>query len=349
MKRVFYITVASALMLLSSCEKEREASPSDYITFKLSGTETMTTKAGIETSTLSSATINIYGTEGVTALSGANGAALQKMDGADDRWFPGKNETWYQWRSGESYNFYAVACYPATAISGGSSITNNGKSPFVLKQPNDYNESDMVDYMLSYKYGVDDGAKKPIVYIELEHAVAAVDFYMIKNSAMPGARLLEMRLEGIYKQGRFNCTSHVTYGADRENTWEVTPQGAVGNYTRDGGTGIDMADETAAKHSSGANMKLLAVPQGIVRGVSRLFVRYQVNEKSGVSDNWVEHNKTFELNDAGLPSEWHWGKRYIYTITVDSGIHIDAIVRDWIDVDYIEGVVLPAIPSRPSV
>lgn len=342
--------MATALMALTSCEKERAVLASDYITFRMNGTETMTTKAGIETSTLGNAAINIYGTEGVSVLSGANGDPLQKMDGADDRWFPGRDETWHQWQAGKSYNFYAVAFYPTTAVSGGF-ITNNGKYPFVLTQPSAYDESAMIDYMLSYNYGVDDGAKKPIVYIELEHAVAAVEFYMVKNSSMPGARLLEMRLEGIHKQGRFNCTDHVSYGADKENTWEVTPQDAVGNYTRNGGSGLTIADETAAQYSSAANMKLLAVPQMVVRGTSRLYVSYQVNEKSGASapDNWVTHSKTFELNDVGLPTEWRWGKRYTYTITVDSGIHLDAKVRDWIDVDYIEGVVLPAVPNQPSV
>jgi hypothetical protein len=40
---------------------------------------------------------------------------------------------------------------------------------------------------------------------------------------------------------------------------------------------------------------------------------------------------------------WLPGHHVVYTLEVDTGIHIEGTISPWIDVDYIEGTVLPDV------
>jgi hypothetical protein len=73
-----------------------------------------------------------------------------------------------------------------------------------------------------------------------------------------------------------------------------------------------------------------------------------VNEKYSDEslDNYVYHQSTFNLFNyatSGGLAIWLPGHHVVYTLEVDTGIHIEGTISPWIDVDYIEGTILPEI------
>ena len=56
----------------------------------------------------------------------------------------------------------------------------------------------------------------------------------------------------------------------------------------------------------------------------------------------MAHKEEFYLYNYN-PINYQSGHRVIYTATIDSGVNLEGVVTDWINVDYIEGTVLPEI------
>ena len=100
-----------------------------------------------------------------------------------------------------------------------------------------------------------------------------------------------------------------------------------------------------SREDTNAKMSILCLPQQLTAS-TELEIRYQVNEKysSSSPDRWVDHTETFQLYNYN-PMNYQPGHRVIYTVTVDSGVNLEGTVTAWKDVDYIEGTVLPSIPS----
>ena len=93
-------------------------------------------------------------------------------------------------------------------------------------------------------------------------------------------------------------------------------------------------------------MAFLAIPQQMEM-VNTLRVSFWVNEKFNFDDesepdNFVHHEAEFKLYNYS-PIVWRSGHRVVYTLEVDTGIHLQGVIAPWIDVDYIEGTVLPEI------
>lgn len=149
------------------------------------------------------------------------------------------------------------------------------------------------------------------------------------------------------------CDVHRDYGSDQRNVWSITAAGSQDtdySFTRSfnigsktGGYEVKAASE---RNTTPSRMVFMAVPQMLtVDKKVQLQVVYWANEGSDGEDNYVRHEDTFTLDDGGRATEWESGHRYIYTATIDTGITLDAVVTDWMPVDYIEGTVLPAIPE----
>lgn len=252
---------------------------------------------------------------------------------ATGKWYPTSGKT--EWQSGQSYSFYGYA-YNTTS---GLTISENG-AQIVVNQPTTYDESKMVDYLLSYRFMVADGAMKPIVQLQLEHAMALVEVYVVRGNLFD-ARLKRLRFENIYSSGSLKCTTHAVANEGMTNVWEIVLSGN-GNTTYELNPSNpvvigDTRDNTEAK------MRILCIPQQLTAN-AKLTVVYEVNEKvtTDSEDNWVEHSESFQLFKYA-PVDYQSGHRILYTATIDSGVNLQAAIAEWKDVDYIEGTILPEI------
>ena len=252
------------------------------------------------------------------------------------KWYPTTNRS--NWESGKDYSFYGYA-YNTTE---GLTISDNGNgTSIVVNQPTSYDESKMIDYLLSYKFPVADGAMKPIVQLQLEHAMALVEIYVVRGNLFD-ARLKKLSLENIYSSGSLKCTTHAVANEGTTNVWEVTLTGdGTTKYTIQSTSGIvvgDSREETAAK------MKIMCIPQQLTAS-TWLNIVYEVNEKVTSDDSaekWVEHTESFQLFKYN-PIDYQSGHRVVYTATIDSGVNLQGVIAEWKDVDYIEGTILPEI------
>ena len=275
------------------------------------------------------ATVKVYATQ--------NGGALYndteiKREGTG-KWYPeGKTD----WVSGSNYLFYGYA-YNTTE---GLKINDNGKS-VTVNQPTSYNEKKMIDYLLSYQFPVANGAMKPIVQLQLEHAMTLVEIYVVRGNLFE-AKLKKLSLENLFSSASLKCTTHAVINDGTTNVWEVNPSGnGTTKYTIQPDSGIDIAD---TRESTAAKMKIMCIPQQLTANTT-LTVVYEVNEKVTADDdddNWVEHTESFQLFKYD-PIAYQSGHRVIYTATIDSGVNLQGVIAEWKDVDYIEGTILPDI------
>lgn len=249
------------------------------------------------------------------------------------KWYPTSGKT--EWQSGSSYSFYGYA-YNTT---NGLTISDNGMS-IAVNQPTSYDESKMVDYLLSYKYSVADGAMKPLVQLQLEHAMALVEVYVVRGNLFD-AQLESLTVENIYSSGSLKCTTHATINDGTTNVWEIALSGnGSTKYVLQPASPIVIGD---TREDTEAKMKFMCIPQQLTAN-TRLTVVYKVNEKitAESEDNWVSHTETFQLFKYD-PLDYQSGERIIYTATIDSGVNLQGTIVAWKDVDYIEGTILPEI------
>lgn len=275
------------------------------------------------------ATVKVYATINGSAL--YNNVEIERE--ATGKWYPKSGKT--TWNSGSVYSFYGYA-YNATE---GLTIKENGLSIDVT-QPTSYDEEKMVDYLLSYKFQVADGAMMPIVPIQLEHAMAMVEIYVVCGNLFD-AQLTEMSFENIYSTGSLKCTTHSVVNEDAPNVWEITLTGnGTTKYTLQPNPAIEIGD---TREETLAKMKILCIPQQLTAN-TKLTIKYKVNEKitTDSADNWVSHTETFQLFKYN-PMNYQSGHRIIYTATIDSGVNLQGAIAEWNDVDYIEGTILPEI------
>lgn len=274
-------------------------------------------------------TVKVYATINGSEL--YNNVEIERQN--TGKWYPTTGKT--TWVSNNSYSFYGYA-YNATE---GLDINDNGTS-IKVTQPTSYNEAKMVDYLLSYKFQVADGAMMPIVQLQLEHAMAMVEIYVVCGNLFD-AKLKRLSFENIYSSGSLKCTTHAIVNEGVPNVWEITLTGnGTTKYTLQPNPAIEIGD---TREDTAAKMKILCIPQQLTAN-TKLTIDYEVNEKltSDSADNWVPHTETFQLFKYN-PMNYQSGHRIIYTATIDSGVNLQGAIAEWIDVDYIEGTILPEI------
>ena len=349
---IFPVLVLSAAL---SCNRAEISSDSPIMIGV--GVSQLSTKAGspalgsTEDNLSSDTSLNLYSTRNGSALH--SGAALSRQ-ASTGLWYPSSGTT--TWASGSSYTFYCTAQRPASP--SGSSLTMSSPTSITIEQPSAYEygseSSQMIDYMLSYVFNVADGATYPLVQIELEHAFALVEFYVIKASNVTEAYLQSMTLNYFYNAAQMTCSTQQNYGSDKTNVWSAIPTGeqtckytfsqSFDPSTVTGGIPVPSEDDTVTKYDSPARMIMIAVPQMLtVDRQATLTVEYYINEGTEDEPNYVRHNDMFILDEDDRAVEWKSGHRYVYTINLNTRISLQSVVSDWVDVDYIEGTVLPDI------
>ena len=327
MKRLFYMLFA--MVLLSACnDGEVVIGNSGEISFNAKHMS----RGAMTQDDIDQSQVYVYGVQNNTSRI-YNNAPITR-DAATGKWFPATKRSWTE---GSSYSFYG---YAYNTMSGLTLLSGKDGLEIEVQQPTTYNEAAMIDYLLSYTFKVADGAMKPIVQLHLEHAMSLVERYVVRGN-MFDARLTKMIFENIYTSGSMKCTSQAIANSGERNIWQTTPSGlnnAV--YTFEPTSTTIIGDE---RENTEAVMKIMCLPQQITAN-TKLIIEYEINEKVTPEspDNFVAHREEFLLFNYN-PINYQSGHRVIYTATIDSGVNLVGVVKDWIDVDYIEGTVLPEI------
>lgn len=339
MKRLFTILLG-ALLLYSCNGGDIDLGGSREIAFNAKHIQRALTQADIDGG--GKAKVFICGMQNNTTALYSDAEITR--DAATGKWFPATKKDWV---NGSSYTFhgYAYNLVNGQQPTGLEFVKNSsGKDQYGLEvnitQPSSYNESQMIDYLVSYTHRIANGSSKPIVQIHLEHVMTLAEFYVVRGNLFE-ARLKEMTFSNIFYKGNLKCTSQAVLNSGEKNAWQMTPNGnndVVYTYKPSSPVAIgDNRDNTAAK------MAVMCLPQQLT-AATKFTIVYEVNEKitEGSDDNWVEHTETFSLYNYN-PIDYQSGHRVVYTATIDSGVNLEGVVKDWIDVDYIEGTVLPEI------
>lgn len=251
------------------------------------------------------------------------------------KWYPQSGKD--SWDDNRSYSFYGYA----SNTTNGLNISDNGLS-ITVNQPTSYDASKMVDYLLSYKFDVANGSMRPIVQLQLEHAMSLVEIYVVRGNNFD-ARLTSMVFENIYSSASLRCTTHAKYNEEKANVWEISPTGNnTTKYTINPNPAIVIGD---TREETEAKMTIMCIPQQLTSN-TKLTINYEVNEQhpNDTEDNWVAHTETFQLYNYD-PISYKTGHRIIYTATIDSGVNLQGVIAEWKNVDYIEGTILPEIPT----
>lgn len=327
MKRVFAIALMA--MLFASCSQgDVEVGNTNEIAFNAKHIQ----RGAMTQTDIDNGTVYVYGVQNNTSTIYSKTPITR--DRTTGKWFPQSKRNWAE---GSSYSFYGCA-YNTT--SGLTLVSGKDGLEIEVQQPSTYNESAMIDYLLSYTFKVADGAMKPIVQLHLEHAMALVEVYVVRGN-MFDARLTKMTFENIYRQGAMKCTSQAVVNSGEKNVWQVTPAGTNDVvYTFAPTTTTLIGDE---RENTQAKMSIMCLPQQITAN-TKLTIEYEINEKvtPESADNFVAHKEEFYLYNYN-PVDYQSGHRIVYTATIDSGVNLEGVVKDWINVDYIEGTLLPEV------
>ena len=262
-----------------------------------------------------------------------NNVAITR-DAITGKWFASTKRNWVE---GSTYSFHA---YAYNTSSGLSIISGKDGLEVGVQQPSSYNPNGMIDYLVSHSFKVADGAMKPIVQLDLEHAMSLVEVYVVRGN-MFDARLTKMTFSNIYSQGTMKCASQAVANSGERNVWEVSLSGDNDVvYTYEPTSTALIGDD---RENTEAKMAIMCLPQQLT-AAAKLTIEYEVNEKisSSSPDNFVTHKEEFLLFNY-QPINYQSGHRIIYTATVDSGVNLVGSVSAWKDVDYIEGTVLPEV------
>ncbi len=278
----------------------------------------------------------------------ATGERIVEND-ATAKWLPQNANNVRQWEAASNYVFNGYAYHPSSATSSGGGLTISSKGlQIVVQQPTSYQPEKMVDYLYSRTFTTS-GAARPLVQLDLEHAMSLVEIRIVKHESIESAYLKSLTIDNLFTQATMNCTP-TPYGDANPNSWKIALSGTNDtDYSIEGGDPTD--DTPATPHLPMVNrgedgqvmMNILAVPQQL-SAANTIRVSYWVNERYSATspDNYVLHEATFVLNNY-TPYVWAPGHRIVYTLEVDTGIHLQGVIKPWVEVDYIEGTVLPNI------
>lgn len=291
----------------------------------------------------------------------APGARLY-YDAVREVWNPkvvtGYNKTTdLEWEDGLYYTFYGFAFSDGVDINkdydetdGCLTLDNStyGRK-FTVTQPFTGDGTNTIDYLLSSVVNVAPSANRPLVPIELEHAMARVDVdvqiakSMFDENDACLVSGISVTVRGIKNKATMLCPQPKQYGDAGTNIWYVTfikNSGAeeVGTsaYTKAN------IDNTATNREGGStpnDMSFMAIPVTNTEMTSyELLLRYH-----GLLSG-SDYEYSFDLKKFS-PDGWVSGHKVKYVLTIDNSIHLSGSIVDYEDVDYIEAVIVPNIPG----
>lgn len=346
------ILAMAALVALAACDNIGAEYPSDTIRFAVGGEIDINSRAIIDQESVNNTETPVR----VTAKRGSTtiyNAEQIFRDANTSEWLPTSNRR-QSWQTGVAYEFYATSFSPSTAKSNGG-LNMVSDTRFTITEPKEYDASgdSWVDYLLSHKFvqTVPEGMQPPIVKLDMEHAVSLVEINIAKHISFEhiDVYLKEISLEGFYRSADMECLTHVQYGRGESLGWKYTNVGtmdAVYQIVGDEPTAVSGRKPLEVRGSEGGiRMRFLATPQQLGSSCV-LKIGVWVNEKYNeeAEDKFVLNEYSFNLYQFATSEGvaiWKPAHHILYTLEVDTGIRLEGSISPWIDVDYIEGTVLP--------
>lgn len=355
-KRTLHIALysASLLFLSVSCQKEHPQSADNRISFRVYTPLDIATKAEVtDESIKNTAVSSVYVYESRQNLFGTSGSLLTPETNEREysgRWLPEEQPSWGENTWNLDYQFWGWAYSPAG--TSGLTISDAGKTVTVT-QPSTYpSRGEYVDYLLSYIHSEpalsNSSDKRKSIPLVFEHALVMVDIYLYRALSMTDKSVElvvnELTLGKIYNEGRISCNSHSYNSTNHQpNVWSVQSKSGSVDYsiTNIKDSDIKTRDEAIA---SAPTMRFISIPvtnsDMLPNERYKLKVSYTVtvtNTTGAIKTN--SYTEVFQLS--AVTASWQSGHRVKYELCISSGIELTGSIADWIDVEYVEGVVLP--------
>lgn len=326
--------------MLTACADHNSTEPevlSEQICFSIpvaqSTTKTpITDLAQIQNSATTS--VFVYGKRGANQINGTYYEGGQIFYAATGIWSLASGTT--TWIAGATYNFWGWAYSPTTAEGNGLTIANNGET-ITVEQPALYSANGTIDYLLARQFPATATSstpiRGPIVTLELEHAMAMVEIYVTKNPELFSVTVSNITVSNIYKEGVLTCSNHAIYGDGATNQW-----GTAASDTQDGSYSLTGSlAATDDRTTTPAVMKFIAIPQQLIN-TTTLTIECSVVEQDGATPKTI--SRTFQLYKYG---NFTVAQRNIYSLVVDTSIELQATIKEWPAVSYVNGTILPEI------
>lgn len=197
-----------------------------------------------------------------------------------------------------------------------------------VSQPDDYDEANMVDYLLSHAYKVADGSNYRTVMLYMQHAMSWIEIVVQKEMPEHTIALNSINLSNIFRSATMKCEFQGIANSGDKNVWAVQLSGTNNQtYTK--------TSFTPPGENHLGSMRILAIPQQLTNATT-LAVNYTVTEPSGAKT----YEQKFNLLNY-TPYVWESGHKIIYTLTINTGVQLKGEICEWKDGGYTEGVILP--------
>ena len=354
-KRTLHIALysASLLFLSVSCQKEHPQSADNRISFRVYTPLDIATKAEVtDESIKNTAVSSVYVYESSQSLFGTSGSLLTPETNEREysgRWLPEGQPSWGEDTWNRDYQFWGWAYSPRT---GGLTISDAGKTVTVT-QPSTYpSDGEYVDYLLSYIHSEpalsNSSDKRKSIPLVFEHALVMVDIYLYRALSMTDKSVdlvvNELTLGKIYNEGRISCNSHSYNSTNQQpNVWSVQSKSGSVDYSIKNiqDDAIKTRDDAIA---SAPAMRFISIPvtnsDMLPNERYKLKVSYTVTVTNTTGARETNsYTEVFQLS--AVTASWQSGHRVKYELCISSGIELTGSIADWIDVEYVEGVVLP--------
>lgn len=353
MKKIIYILL---VLTVVACGKEQSSfEKDDRLAFAVSAPGLEITKAevsgdGLEASvTAGSVGVRLHETLINNYIYGLPLIPEQSEGSYTGRWFPDSGQDRLSWTDNigsdvvPAMSFFAFAYSPASAYGSNILVSDGSRGRSVtLTQPSSYNNSaNFVDYLLSYITDVPEQAvdgNYPLISLDLEHAVAKVELYVEcadvfwQQSFQYKIKFTEVAFNNVKTKAVMTNLDHKKAGASGSNTWQISYTGDQNKYD----LGEYSLDLSGKEKGPVKIMEFLALP------VSGTF-DYTLSLQYQITDG--ENTTSFELEPFVLsrftPGGWKSGHKVRYTLHIDNGVSLEGKILDWVQEDYIEGVILP--------
>lgn len=366
MKRLIIILVAFVAL---ACEREiTPQSQDETIMFSVSAPGLEVTRSEVTESEVTDAGLAEgvdSGTMGLrlheTLLSdyiyGLRLAPEKINDTFTGRWFPdaahgGQRPKWTDKATNgniPAMSFFAFAFSPFSKY--GSSIVvgegSRGRS-VTITQPSSYQDAGFIDYLLSYEVDVPAqkvGDSYPLIALQLEHALTKVELYVDCAEAFKNSKykieFTELCFNDIYTTATLTVSHHKKAGEAGSNLWTVSyasGDGTVNDYN----LVADPEDPVVLNvDNEEPVMEFIAFPVSSTFPYT-LDVAYRISDTEQTPQGAVIASSatTFTLRNF-TPKGWLSGHKVRYSLHIDNGIELTGKITDWVEGDYIEGVIFP--------
>lgn len=359
-KRTIYI-ILSVFLLTLSCQKEQPNVVDDQISFHVYTPLDIATKAEVTDESIKETSVtSVYVYESLQTLFGTSGSLLSPEKNTKDeysgRWLPSGDPYWGNDTWDVNYQFWGWAYSPAGSTN--ISVIDAGKSVSV-RQPSEYpSKGEYIDYLLSYIHSepalASEDEHRKSIPLAFEHAMTMVDIYLYRDASMTDNESASLRVEivvneltlgTIFNVGQLSCNSHAFRSSvQKQNVWSVVSKSGDVKYTLNNIPNSEIKLRKAAI-AEAPKMRFISIPvtnaDMLPNDRYKLKVKYTVTvtntqTRESSSNTYTE---TFDLS--AVTSAWQSGHRVKYEVCISSGIELTGSIVDWIDVEYVEGVVLP--------